>query len=232
MGEHMNFDELRAPFPIEKISWRVGATNGDKTQGIALAYIDARDVMERLDDVCGIGNWQSEYPYKGCCRIGIKIDGEWVWKTNGAGETQVEADKGQYSDAFKRAGVLWGIGRYLYDTPNTWVELTPAGRSYKIKNPKDPKLEGALKKAQAIYYSQPIQKPIFETNKARTDWMVQAKAEIEACESKDEVNKWIQENIKKLSSLGPKQHETMNNLCVAQMGQFDQENFENKMAAE
>lgn len=121
--------KLSAPFPATSINWRVGATSGDKSKGIALAYLDARDVMERLDSVCG-GLWQDIYPFQGCCQIGIKIEDEWVWRSNGAGETQVEAEKGQYSDAFKRAAVLWGIGRYLYDLPNTWVPLVPKGRSY------------------------------------------------------------------------------------------------------
>lgn len=128
----MNLDGLFEPFPKEAIHWRVGATNGDKTQGIALAYIDARDAMNRLDGVCGAANWQCRYPFAGCCEIGIKIDGEWVWKANGAGETDVEGTKGQFSDAFKRAAVMWGIGQYLYSLPNEWVPIKPAGRSYKL----------------------------------------------------------------------------------------------------
>jgi hypothetical protein len=122
---------LKQPFDPKVIHWRVGATTGDKAKGIALAYIDARDVMKRLDDVCG-DHWQVEYPFEGCCRIGIKIDDEWVWRSNGAGETQVEGEKGRYSDAFKRAAVLWGVARYLYYLPNEWVALKPKGRSHVI----------------------------------------------------------------------------------------------------
>ena len=125
----MNLNKLHVPFPVGKISWRVGRTTKDKSKAIPFAYIDARDVMERLDEVCGVGGWQARYPFPGCCEVGIKIgtpsEGgtEWVWKANGAGETDVEAEKGQYSDAFKRAGVLWGIGRYLYDVPNVWMPI-------------------------------------------------------------------------------------------------------------
>ena len=43
---------LARPFEEKQISWRVGSTNADKTSGIALAYIDARDVMDLLDEVC------------------------------------------------------------------------------------------------------------------------------------------------------------------------------------
>ena len=118
---------LSDPFPAESIHWRCGARTKDKSKAIPLAYLDARDVMQRLDEVCGPENWQCRYPFKGCCEIGIKHGDEWVWKSNGAGETQVEAEKGQYSDAFKRAGVMWDIGRYLYDLPNVWVEIDQWG---------------------------------------------------------------------------------------------------------
>ena len=133
----MNLSRLAEPFPVNKIHWRVGAMTKDKSKGIALAYLDARDVMKRLDDVCGV-NWQCRYPFPGCCEIGLylptctngaeaphdqKIEMFWLWRANGAGETNVEGEKGQYSDAFKRAAVMWGIGRYLYSLPNEWVQL-------------------------------------------------------------------------------------------------------------
>lgn len=51
----MNLDDLRKPFDPASISWRVGSTTKDKTKGMALAYIDARDVQDRLDAVCGVG---------------------------------------------------------------------------------------------------------------------------------------------------------------------------------
>jgi hypothetical protein len=117
------FDDLAKPFPVDAIHWRVGATTQDKSKGIALAYIDARNVMDRLDAVIGPENWQCRYPREGECEIGISFGSEWIWKANGAGPTDFEGEKGQYSDAFKRAAVLWGIGRYLYGLPNTWYDL-------------------------------------------------------------------------------------------------------------
>ncbi len=118
---------LKRPFPPSQISWRTGATNKkvDPDKAIALAYIDARDVMRRLDDVFGL-HWQCRYTHaegKTICEIGAKIDGEWVWRAGGAGDTDMEAEKGAISDAFKRAAVLWGVGRYLYELPNEWVEI-------------------------------------------------------------------------------------------------------------
>lgn len=121
------FDALAAPFPPDAISWRCGSMTKDKTKARALAYLDARDVMRRLDAVVGPGNWQTRYPHVGAitvCDIGIRIEtGEWVWKANGAGHTDIEAEKGALSDAFKRAAVLWGIGQYLYDLDSPWVRI-------------------------------------------------------------------------------------------------------------
>lgn len=127
-------EQLKEPFDPKIIHWRVGATTQDKSKGIALAYVNARDVMKRFDEVCG-DSWQVEYPFEGCCRIGIKIDSEWLWRSNGAGETQVEGEKGRYSDAFKRAAVLWGPARYLYYLPNEWVPIKSQGRSHVIVTP-------------------------------------------------------------------------------------------------
>jgi len=128
--ETPDFKKLAAEFPPEKVAWRVGPTSGNK--GMALAYIDARDVMERLDDVCGVDGWQCRYPHansKTVCEIGIRVGDEWVWKSDGAGDTDMEGVKGALSDAFKRAAVRWGIGRYLYDTESPWVEIQERGRS-------------------------------------------------------------------------------------------------------
>lgn len=118
------FDKLAAEFPRDAVSWRAQSVTKDGKKAMALAYIDARDVMERLDGVCGHGNWQDRYEFAGprtICYLSIKIDGEWVTKADGAGDTAVEAEKGAISDAFKRAAVKWGIGRYLYALDAPWV---------------------------------------------------------------------------------------------------------------
>jgi hypothetical protein len=145
MNTLTDIKKLLEPFPPEKVEWRIGSTTADKTKGIPLAYITSRDVMDRLDEVVGPENWQNDYPVIGSttvCRIGIKIRRtgggelsymeEWVWKSDGAGVTDVEAEKGQLSDSFKRCAVHWGIGRYLYDIKVGWVDIVPAGRSYKL----------------------------------------------------------------------------------------------------
>lgn len=143
----IDFNALKAPFDPSLISWRVGAMTKNKDKAIALAYIDARDVMERLDEVCGPGNWQALYPHangKTSCKIGIKVGDEWVWKENGSGDSDIEAEKGAFSDAFKRSAVLWGIGRYLYDVENNWFEVD---QYKKFTNPNDRRFAESLAKA-------------------------------------------------------------------------------------
>lgn len=125
--------QLKNPFPAKFVKWRVGATNADKTKGIALAYIDSREVMKRFDEVCGIAGWRdrlAEVKDGFIAEIDVKIDGEWITRANAAGNTNVEPIKGGASDALKRAAATWGVGRYLYYLPNVWVAIKPQGKSY------------------------------------------------------------------------------------------------------
>jgi hypothetical protein len=97
----VDFKALAAPFPPEEVSWRLGSTSKEKMRGMALAYLDARNVMDRLDDVCGPEGWQCKYSHangKTVCDIGIVLQGidgakEWVWKADGAGDSDIEAEK-------------------------------------------------------------------------------------------------------------------------------------------
>jgi len=130
------FAALAAPFPAEAIHWRVGATTKDKNKGIGLAYITAREQMDRLDDVVGPSEWGDAYAEtpsgRVICSLAIRINGEWLVKSDGAGDTGMEGEKGGISDAFKRAGVKFGVGRYLYRLENEWYPIKPAGKSYKL----------------------------------------------------------------------------------------------------
>lgn len=137
----MKLSDLSAPFPKDAVHWRVqGTPYKSKSNGtysaMALAYIDARDVMDRLDEVCGPENWQDEYTVTPSgltiCRIGIQVSDDWVWKSDGAGETAVEGKKGGISDALKRAAVHWGIGRYLYRLDSPWVRCEVKERGEKV----------------------------------------------------------------------------------------------------
>jgi hypothetical protein len=117
----MNLNDLNKELPYK---WRVQSFSKFKPQGQCVAYIDARDVQKRLDEVCGKENWQTLYYEVGSmlfCKIGININAEWVWKSDTGSESNIEKEKGHSSDAFKRAAVLWGVGRFLYDMKIQYV---------------------------------------------------------------------------------------------------------------
>lgn len=97
---------------------------------VLLLYKTARTDMDILDEEFGPMNWQSEYReikenmYAG---IGVRNNetGEWVWKWDCGIESRADGDgnekKGEASDAFKRAGFKWGIGRELYTAPMIFI---------------------------------------------------------------------------------------------------------------
>lgn len=119
---------LKNPFEPRFVKYRVGATSKDKTKGIAVFYIDSREVQKRLDDICGIDGWQTKFlpTDKGVvCELSIRMpDGTWITKSDGGVYTEkITPFKGGCSDALKRAAVQFGIGRYLYYIPNQWYPI-------------------------------------------------------------------------------------------------------------
>lgn len=135
-------EKLSAAFDAKDIEWRVGQC-GFKKDGqpwaIVLPYVDARAVMNRLDDVAGIENWEDDYEHiydaknnlLGVkAKIRIKLGGDWIAKVDGSQETDLESFKGGFSKSFVRCAVKWGIGRYLYDAPITFAEFV----NYKSDN--------------------------------------------------------------------------------------------------
>lgn len=113
-------EKLQQPIPY---SWRIQSRTKDRSKALCTAYIDARDVMRVLDQHC---LWEVEYKeingfiFAG---IGIHIDGGKLWRwdcgqrieDNPQDQMYEQAGKSAASDAFKRAAVMWGVGRFLYD---------------------------------------------------------------------------------------------------------------------
>ena len=114
----MKFRELTA----DEIECRVARVNNAGVE--LLLYKTSRTDMDILDETVGTGNWQCEfYECKGTlfCKIGILTENGWVWKANAGSPSNMEAAKGEASDAIKRAGFTWGIGRELYTSPRIFV---------------------------------------------------------------------------------------------------------------
>lgn len=129
-------EQLEKPFLDDELEFRVGATNSDKTKGLALAYIQARAIQNRLDEVVGIENWRVSYKEINggfLAKLELKINNEWIAKEDGANVTDYEAIKGGISSAFKRAASVWGIGRYLYEIESQWLPIEQKGKAYIFK---------------------------------------------------------------------------------------------------
>lgn len=92
-----------------------------------LLYKNARVDMQILDDSVGEFGWQKRYEDLGgkvYCYIGIQhpTTHEWIWKGDCGMESNIDAAKGEASDASKRAAANWGIGRELYNTPKVKID--------------------------------------------------------------------------------------------------------------
>ena len=130
------FAELAEPFRPQAIKFRAGHTFDQKGGGkrcLALAYIDARDVIDRLNEVVGRDGWYEMFRDVGSiiiCRTFINLYNDpdrdkWPWREDGAGLTKMEAEKGGLSAARKRSASMWGIGLYLYSMGRTYCEYDP-----------------------------------------------------------------------------------------------------------
>jgi hypothetical protein len=112
---------LKKPIPH---SWRVQSYSKNKPVATVMAYIDQRDLMDVLDAYCDYG-WQKTYQEIAgnlFCSIGINMpDGTTQWRSDCGVESNQDAEKGRASDAAKRAGVNWGVGRFLYDMKIQYV---------------------------------------------------------------------------------------------------------------
>ena len=121
----MEFRLLKA----DEIECRVATV---KNNGVSLLlYKDARVDQNILDETVGAEFWQRSHELINnnlFCNVGIWVDrrndgyGEWVWKQDVGTESYTEKEKGQASDAFKRACFNWGIGRELYTAPFIWIK--------------------------------------------------------------------------------------------------------------
>lgn len=116
IAQSLSFRNLEA----DEIDVRVARCTATEVE--LLLYKDARCDMNILDETVGPLNWTRDHKeIKGIlfCAIGIwdKEKAEWIYKMDCGTESDMEPVKGASSDAFKRAGFNWSIGRELYSVP-------------------------------------------------------------------------------------------------------------------
>lgn len=97
---------------------------------VALLYKTARTDMTLLDETVGAENWECDYKVVNdnlYCGIGVTCNDREVWKWDCGIESREDGEgnekKGEASDAFKRAGFKWGIGRELYTAPFIFLNV-------------------------------------------------------------------------------------------------------------
>jgi hypothetical protein len=131
--------KLAEPFEPDEVKWKAQVARGNRA--LAVAYVDARVVEDRLDDVFGVEGWQDSYrvlPNNSVvCTLKVKVGDQWITKED-VGSQSEQPDEGDrmksaFSDALKRAAVKLGIGRYLYRLPQQWVDYDANTRQLKSK---------------------------------------------------------------------------------------------------
>ena len=112
MSEMMTLLKSRMPF-----KWKVQISKYNTVDYVS--YVDSRQVQDRLDEVFG-PDWSDEYKEINgnlYCGITATIDGVKTTRWDCGIESKESSEKGEASDAFKRAAVKFGVGRFLYDNP-------------------------------------------------------------------------------------------------------------------
>jgi hypothetical protein len=141
-------EALGAPFPDDEVEFLPRGNFEGKAR--ALAYIDARSVMRRLDAVVGPANWSFDFdllsPEGKMVKGKLTVLG--ITKCDaGEGASEDEVLKSAVSDALKRCAVHFGIGRYLYYLPSVWAPYDQRKRQFS----ETPRISpGAIEKALTI----------------------------------------------------------------------------------
>ena len=127
---------LSAPFDQDEVKAKPKVVSGNRA--MAIFYIDARCIMDRLDEVMGPGGWFDEYEFlpDGCalCKLSLWLNDQWICKMDVGGESEQpdggDRRKAAISDALKRTAVKFGIGRYLYRLPLVWADYDPQKKRF------------------------------------------------------------------------------------------------------
>jgi hypothetical protein len=127
---------LAAPFDAAEVKFKPQTISGNRA--LAVPFVDARVVQDRLDDVLGVWGWEDRYFPQAdgsvLCTLTVRAGDRVVTKSDVGGQSEQpdEGDrcKAAVSDALKRAAVKFGVGRYLYRQKPQWVDYDPAKRQF------------------------------------------------------------------------------------------------------
>ena len=121
-------EKLAQPFPASSIYWRAGVVSRDKKRAQALPYAEPRVYEDRLNQICP-GLWSVSFRPWGESRIICDLSiGELTRSSTGEENEGFAPGTAAEAQAFKRACVKFGLGRYLYDVPIVWVPYDEKSR--------------------------------------------------------------------------------------------------------
>ncbi len=132
---------LRRPFRNDQVSWKPSVVANGKA--LAIPYVSACTLQERLDEVCGAG-WETRFTVlpngSMVCTLRLCIDGVWYERSD-AGEPGKgdNATKAAATDAFKRACRAWGLARHLCFAAKQWCAYDQQKRRF-TEQPRLPEL--------------------------------------------------------------------------------------------
>jgi len=131
------FEALTQPFDPKEVEVKVQAVSKDRSRAQVVAYVDARAVLDRLDEVVGPAGWSDSYEVLSNTSGEEGRIVEVKCSLTVLGTTKEDVGEGNslkaaFSDALKRAAVKFGISRYLYRLPKVWADLDEKGN---IKSP-------------------------------------------------------------------------------------------------
>ncbi len=162
---------LNRPFAVSEIRWRVGQAfvkrdhnpeQGERARGRVLVYANWVPYADRLDEAFGPDGWNVRFMVTldgdksfTTCELSCEFPTGWVTKSNVAGETDIEGEKGAASDAFKRACAMLGLGRGLYRVGETVATLYYKGRTWVIPDEEITRLNQEYARAAGLEVEPP-----------------------------------------------------------------------------
>lgn len=122
---------LKKPFDDKTVGVKIQSFNKAKDKALLILYLQHTDVQDRLDavDPAWSNGVTDEARHGETFVVRMKLTVKGTTRENvGEGETP----KAAHSDALKRCAMLFGVGRYLYDSEHKWVPYNEQTDKFRV----------------------------------------------------------------------------------------------------
>jgi hypothetical protein len=121
---------LKAAFPKDRLGVKVQSLNKDRTRALLVLYLQHTDVQDRLEEVDPA--WTCEVISEDRAGDTVYVRSRMTLKGVSRENVGEGGDpKAAYSDALKRCAMLFGVGRYLYDSTTVWADYDESRDRFK-----------------------------------------------------------------------------------------------------